>query len=51
MLVGVVNELPLVPEGAVVAAAEMVQDDPSGWANARRLLQEFHEILRQQAAR
>src|SRR5262245_8727739 len=48
-LPGEAHELPLVGEGAPVAAAEVVEDGAAGTAAASRHLQQCDEVLRGQA--
>jgi hypothetical protein len=47
---GVADELPVIGEAAVVAVAEVLEDDLARLAEARRHLEQFDEVLGGQAA-
>ena len=50
LVLGEVDEIPVVNELAAVAVFKLIEDDAAGRANTRRLLEELDQILGRESA-
>ena len=51
MLLGVLDELPLIFEGVLVGELQRIQNRPARLSDAERVLEQLHKILRRQWSR